>query len=89
MIATRLADKFLKPLLDFYNAKNYSVYIGSLTEIIDWSFEFYNEYHLKLNDWGTFETSSENIYEAANREEFLIAWGNNRIQLFYTQKEKG
>ena len=84
-IAIRLAKNFLNPLFDFCNQKNYFVYIGSLAEIMDWSYEFYNLYEHKIRDWKNFESSNENIFNAVNEDEFLIAWGNSRIQQFYEE----
>ena len=84
-IAIRLANKFLNPLFDFCNQKNYFVYIGSLAEIMDWSYEFYNQYEHKLKNWQNFVSSNENVFDAVSQDEFLIAWGNNRIQQFYEQ----
>jgi len=84
-IAVRLANKFLTQLFNFCNQKNYFVYVGSLAEIMDWSYEFFNQYDKKISDWKNFEASNENIYDAATRDEFLIAWGNERIQQFYIE----
>ena len=84
-IAIRLASKFLNPLFDFCSQKNYFVYIGSLAEIMDWSYEFFYLYDQKLQDWKNFESSNENIFNAESKDEFLLAWGNNRIQQFYEQ----
>jgi len=84
-IAIRLANRFLNPLFDFCNKKNYFIYIGSLAEIMDWSYEFYHQYDHKLRDWEIFESSHENIFNAASKDEFLLAWGSNRIKQFYEQ----
>ena len=87
-IAASLADEFLKPLFDFCNERNYFVYIGSLAEIMDWSCEFYAQYHHKLADWEKFEHSQDNIFRARSKAEFLKAWGSNRIKLFYSELGK-
>ncbi|MBS1597416.1 MAG: hypothetical protein JST75_04270 [Bacteroidetes bacterium] len=84
-IAIRLANKFLNQLFDFCNQKNYFVYVGSLAEIMDWSYEFHQQYDHKIKDWETFGTSNENIFNAVSQDEFLIAWGNHRIAKFYEQ----
>ena len=84
-IAVCLADNFVKPLFDFHNEKKYQAYVKSLAEILNWSREFYKQYYQKLNDWESFEKSNDNIYNADNRNDFLIAWGCNRIQLFFAQ----
>ena len=87
MIAARLADQFVKPLFDFRNEKSYFTYIGSLAEILDWSYEFHNLYSYQMEDWESFLASKENIYHAVSRDEFLIAWGKSRIKQFYAQNE--
>jgi len=85
MIAACLTDNFLKPLYDFSNEKNYFGYLGSLAEISDWSHEFYNEYYHTLEDWEAFQDSKENVYKAINWNDFLIAWGHERIRQFFDQ----
>ena len=87
MIAARLADQFVKPLFDFRKEKNYFTYIGSLSEILDWSYEFHNMYSCQIEDWESFLVSKENIYHAVNRDEFIVAWGKSRIKQFYAQNE--
>jgi hypothetical protein len=82
IIAVSLADNFAKPLYDFTEAKSYSEYIEILKEILNWSREFNEHYHHKLNSWESFVRSQENIYEAVNRNEFLIAWGKDRLKRF-------
>jgi len=88
LFAVCLADNFLKPLYDFCNERNYFVYVGCLAEILDWSQEFYNRYHHKLNNWEAFEKSRENIFSAVNRDDFLIAWGYKRIEQFFSQNRE-
>lgn len=84
-IATRLADKFVKPLFDFCNEKNYSVYLKSLDEILNWAYEFYAEYYPKLNDWEAFEGTKDNIFNSINRDDFLMAWGDKRMKQFIAE----
>jgi len=74
-----LSDNFVKPLFDFRDEKNYPAYVKSLAEILNWSLEFYQQYHHKLKDWEAFEKSADNIYDAVNPNDFLIAWGQKRI----------
>ena len=82
-IANLLADNFVKPLYHCCTEKNYYVYIGILTEIINWAHEFYDQYQDKLEDWEAFKKSGDNIYNAATRHEFLVAWGNARANKFF------
>ncbi|SRR5258706_15780269 len=85
MIAACLADNYLKPLNDFCNEKKYFGYIGSLAEISNWAHEFYNGYCHKLNEWDAFEGSEDNIYNAVNWDDFLVAWGYSRLQQFFVE----
>ena len=88
VIAVRLADHFVKPLYEFNKERNYFVYVGCLSEILDWSAEFYKQYNHKLNNWEDFVKSKDNIYDAVSEENFLISWGNDRIKKFYAQYRK-
>ena len=81
-IAIRLADHFAKHLYQFTDAKTYSEYIEILKEILSWSIEFYVQYHHKMNNWESFADSQDNIYNSADRNEFMIAWGRNKLQKF-------
>ena len=84
-IAFCLANKFVKPLYNLCDEKNYHGYIKCLMEIRKWASEFYNKYYYELYNWKVFEKSIENIYNAANRDDFLIAWGCSRIRGVYIQ----
>lgn len=88
-IAVCLADNFVKPLYNCCTEKNYYVYIGILTEIINWAHEFYEQYHDKLNDWEAFKKSGDNIHNAATGHEFLVAWGKARVNKFLNVNTKG
>ena len=87
-IAACLASKFLKPLYHFCNEKNYFVYVGCLSEILDWSREFYNQYFHNKNDWEAFEETRDNIFNGVHRDDFLIEWGHKRIKKFFSQNAK-
>jgi hypothetical protein len=90
-IAISLADHFAKPLYRFTDAKSYTEYIEILKEILQWSLEFYVLYHHKLKSWENFEGSQENIYKAISKNEFLIAWGQDKLRKFtneYPDNEK-
>lgn len=82
MISASLASNFAKPLFEFLNGKKYSVYVKCLEEVLNWAYEFYRQYQHKLNDWDSFEKSKDNIYNAASSDEFLVAWGRQRITQF-------
>jgi len=82
MIAACLSDNYLKILYDFCNGRNLFGYIGCLSEISDWSHEFYREYYDKMNEWEVFEESDDNIYNAVSWDDFLIEWGFNRFKKF-------
>jgi hypothetical protein len=88
MIATCLADNFVKKIYNLQNEKSYSAYVKSLSEIFHWAHEFYIEYNHKLKNWESFGKSGDNIYKAASREAFQIAWGNERMQIFTDQHSK-
>jgi hypothetical protein len=81
-IAIRMADHFAKPLYLFTDAKSYSEYIEILKEILSWSIEFYVQYHHKLNSWESFSGSQDNIYKSVDRNEFMIAWGRDKLKKF-------
>ena len=81
-IAINLADHFAKPLYHFTDAKSYSEYIEILKEILSWSIEFYVQYYHKLNNWEGFVRSHENIYKSADKDEFMIAWGRDKLKKF-------
>lgn len=83
LIASSLADKFVKPMYDANCEKNYFVYVGCLSEILNWSGEFYNSYFHKMHDWKSFETSKDNIYNAVDRDDFLLAWGCTKVRQFF------
>jgi hypothetical protein len=88
LIASRLADKFVKTMYDANCEKNYFVYVGCLSEILNWSGEFYNNYFHKLNDWSSFKSSKDNIYNAVDRDDFLAAWGSGKISQFFARNKK-
>ncbi len=88
MIATCLADNFVKNIYNLQNEKSYTAYVKSLSEIFHWAHEFYIEYNHKLKDWESFGKSGDNIYKAATREAFQIAWGNERMQIFTEHHSK-
>jgi hypothetical protein len=81
-IAISLADHFAKPLYHFTDAKSYSEYIEILKEILSWSIEFYVQYHHKLKSWESFVRSHENIYNSTDRDDFMIAWGRDKLKKF-------
>jgi hypothetical protein len=86
-IATCLIFHFTKPVYNFYNEKSYGVYVKSMEEVIDWSYEFHTQYYPMLNDWEKFKKSGDNIYNSVDRESFLIAWGASRIAEFFSHQK--
>jgi hypothetical protein len=82
IIATLLAAHFVKPLYNYCSEKKYHSYVNCLSEIIDWTYEFYEQYSNKLGDWENFVTSKDNIYKAADPSDFISAWGQTRISKF-------
>ena len=86
-IATYLSGKFVKRLFDSYEGKNYLVYVKCLAEISNWSREFYDLYNDNEDNWRSFENSKEMINNnAVQRDDFLLAWGEKRINQFFAQK---
>lgn len=82
MYAACLADNWLNELYE----NSGKGYIAALDEITAWAHEFYNSYYEKLKDWETFEQSTDNIYQAACWDDFVIAWGKDRLAKYLTNK---
>jgi hypothetical protein len=87
-IASCLADAYVKPLFYSFGENSYTVYVKSMNEILDWSHEFFAQFSNRPDDWETFVISDENVYEAKNKKDFLVAWGKERIKMFLAAKEK-
>jgi hypothetical protein len=85
MVANRLAEKFLEPLLLLSKVKNYSTHIGGLAEMLDWSWEFYDQYYDKIINWERFRWSGDNIYNVVTLDGLIVAFGRHRIKKFYAQ----
>ena len=86
-IAVYLAGKFAKRLFDSYKENNYPVYVKCLEEILNWSCEFYNLYYYNENNLESFETIKDTSYNnGVHRDDFLLAWGDKRINQFFAQK---
>ncbi len=81
-IADRLVENFVEPLFEQSREKNYFVYLGTVAEIMSWSQELHDTYYQQLLDWENFKTSSGNIYQAATRDDFIIAWGRDKIKKY-------
>ncbi len=47
MVAGRLSERFLEQMFFFYRKRNYSIHVGALAEILNWSEEFCDEYYNK------------------------------------------
>lgn len=82
MYAACFADYYLN---EVYQKSN-NGYIAALDEITAWAHEFYNSYYEKLKDWETFEQGTENIYHAACWDDFVIAWGKDRLAKYLSEK---
>lgn len=82
MYAACLADNWLSELYE----KSGKGYIAVLDEITAWAHEFYHSYYEKLKDWETFEQSTDNTYQAACWDDFVIAWGKDRLAKYLSEK---
>lgn len=80
MYAACLADNCLTELYE----KSGKGYISALDEITAWAHEFYAKYYEKLKDWETFEETEDNIYKAVCWDDFVIAWGVDRLAVYLT-----
>jgi hypothetical protein len=60
-------------------------------EILNWSYEFYNQYYNNETDWKDFENIRNILFNNndVHRECFLIAWGEKRIRQFFAQNING
>ena len=85
MVANRLAEKFIRPLFEFTQEKNYSAHIGGLAEILDWAKEFSEQYYNYVIEWETFRHSSFNIHKAETLHDLIIAFGQERLKIFYAE----
>lgn len=87
-IAACLANNFLKSLLQFCNGRNYFFYLGCLSEILNWSHEFYKQY-CQDEKSETQENPTNNIYcDCTYRDDVLIAWGNIRLEKYFAKNQK-
>jgi len=82
MYAACLSDNWMKELYD----KSGIGYIAALDQISSWAHEFYHTYYEKLKDWETFEESTDNIYQASCWDDFVIAWGKDRLSRYLTNR---
>ena len=85
MVANRLAEKFIRPLFEFTQEKNYPAHIGGLAEILDWASEFSEQHYNKIIDWEAFRRSSDNTYKAETLNDLIISFGKERLKTFYAQ----
>lgn len=79
MYAACLADNCITELYE----KTGKGYIAALDEITAWAHEFYNSYYEKLKDWETFEVSEDNTHKAICWDDFVIAWGKERLTKYF------
>lgn len=78
MLAAIFSDTFLNELYE----KSGKGYITVVEEISAWAHEFYNLYYLKLKNWDEFSESHDNIYQAICWDDFVIAWGEERLNKY-------
>ena len=83
MYAASLADNFMAELY----GQSGEGYIAALHTISAWAHEFYQRYYEKLKEWETFEESSDNIYQAICWDDFVIAWGGERLTAYLFNKQ--
>ena len=84
MLAAIFSDNFLKELYE----KSGNGYITVVEEISAWAHEFYNLYYLKLKNWDAFSESTDNIYQAVCWDDFVIAWGANRLNKYVSDTKR-
>src|SRR5215216_5715862 len=84
MVAGRLAEDTLELLYQLSAEKNYYIHVGGLAEILDWANQFYDHYYNKVINWEIFRYSDDNIYNAATLDDFILAFGQDRISKFCT-----
>ena len=78
MLAACLADHYLEQLY----ATSQIGYIGVLDELSAWAHEFYHKYYEQMKNWETFEQSEANIYKAICWDDFVVAWGQDRLNIY-------
>ena len=83
IIAACLADSFLR---DIYTRSGRG-YIHGLEEISAWAHEFSHAYSERLKDWDSFEGSPANIYASDSWDDFLTAWGTERLKQYLTKNK--
>src|SRR6476660_5368686 len=70
MVAKQLTRNFMKYLSQPCSSKSYFTHAGILSEIFEWSLEFFDLYYREF----------ENFLEATDLEEAVIAFGNGKLQ---------
>jgi len=68
---------------------NYFTQVGIITEIFEWSIDFFELYYDDLASWKTFKMSEANIFNACSIEDFVIAFGHMKLDHFSTRRVKG
>ena len=80
--AACLADHYLAQLC----VSSRMGYVPALEEISAWAHEFYAAYNKALQNWASFQTSSKNTYHSSSFEEFIAAWGRDRLTKFLANR---
>ncbi len=85
MVAKCLSEKFLEQMFFFNKRRNYSMHVGALAEILDWSLEFYDGYYDTLLSKRMFTESLSLVHINAELDHLITVFGRNRIKKFYTE----
>jgi hypothetical protein len=85
IVANFLADNFLKQVLAVNRKSSYDALVDGLSEILDWSWEFYDQYYDMIIDWQMFRCSGDNIYSAATVDELVVAFGRSKVARLHQQ----
>ena len=86
-VANLLTETFIDLLYKLGNEKNYYTHVGIIAELLEWSVDFTDQYYYKVIDWEIFKRSNENIYNADSLQDFVIAFGHERVKKIYSGNE--
>jgi hypothetical protein len=82
LVSQKLAESFVKKLIQLGSQRKYENYAGSLEEILKWTWEFFDLYYDKFQNWKAFQHTEENNFNAESPHEFIIAFGHARFIRF-------
>lgn len=86
MVAGRLSERFLEQMFFFNRKRNYSIHVGALAEILNWSEEFCDEYHDKIISEEMFAEGLCQVHIGAELDCLITTFGRRRIKKFYAEK---